>query len=1227
MASVLPPSSDPKHLEKIDAVIGHCLADVDPAVRRAAAQCVGLTCELLGPTYAAKFVAGAQAKLMDAKGREEARSGYALALGRLARAAFAQGAEAGGAAPLKRVVQLLAEVASSDAATPLTTEWASHALASVATAVAGGEVPHADFRPLGSPCLKVATSLCLAEPAPNAYTAAAIARLSTAIISTLTSDQAVPSAAAAGGKHAEQLATVVRRCGVVHAAACHLASTSTLLQAEWLSYACATLALPPALLPQHATVSHRLELPGAVLGALRSHNLALRRAAIAAQRAVLSATEAASGGAPSTALDKGASGAREKLVKAIFELLDFEESEEALEEAKVLLLESLDTTADREPSFWVKQLRGVALEIKKEKDKGDEPRGGGGGGGGGDEGDGEEGGGEGASGLPSGDSTEEGEAARRAQKELEMEAEEAKKWQHVALRWQTRLVAVECVRRLLAVLEQPAHFDLYLERAKKEAGETADCLCGRLAELVSVAFTAAAFPVEAMRPAGVAIVLDLADKFATAGDPDYEGHIILELYSAQISAALRPCFAPEAQPDLMAIGCAATARFLLALGTSARGHQVDPAAVRKLLALLTNAAEPKAIMALNFPEYSERAATMVRVAALHGAAQVWHACAARPAEHMELTKQLAPALGGLRDAWLALLRDFSLLDTAPKASRRLYRPYLYVPAMARAAHEQLHGAWLTVLGAVVASARTAVWPLGREQAVQIALEAPAAATEEAGAVEPMPIKTRPLIEDMQLLIGLCSHRLHAYAAMRGDDVQPEALDEAFAEVLLCLQAIPPLLPAPDAAAPSAALPALGFLRLVELLRAVIGAPHVTLAVLLAASQVAADLCVSAAPYCRAGGDVAAALLPRLSSLVAAPLLRVCPQLQAMSAPPGVPAVPTAEALPLVLTSLKALAALPKALGEPAAALPWLPAPLLLALRLAHVAAAGRVDALSEPAVDAVKGLLAQLPPAHAPAPAGPAALVVARSATETALMLAAATPAAARLPLLHCALAGAALLPVEDGGCARTMASLHSALATLLAGNVAEQGAALSALQAELTRGAAAAATSGTGMPPPATLAHLRAMLPEVATLVHRSKQLESADKLGAVKLLLTSCVVAPPAALETMLSLTLPLLIGCLHVSVDGPASPKAKELATLAHSSITALAKRSPNEFRTAAANFSAETRTRMETAAREAAAAPTAPSTPGLSRGASGGALNTPGAAPKIALKMDFSAFGKK
>ena len=61
----------------------------------------------------------------------------------------------------------------------------------------------------------------------------------------------------------------------------------------------------------------------------------------------------------------------------------------------------------------------------------------------------------------------------------------------------------------------------------------------------------------------------------------------------------------------------------------------------------------------------------------------------------------------------------------------------------------------------------------------------------------------------------------------------------------------------------------------------------------------------------------------------------------------------------------------------------------------------------------------------------------------------------------------------------------------------------------------------------------------------------------------------------------------------------------------------------FRTAAAAFSVEVRTRMETALREAAVATAAP-TPG----AAGSSARTVAVEkPKIALKMDFSAFGKK
>ena len=46
-------------------------------------------------------------------------------------------------------------------------------------------------------------------------------------------------------------------------------------------------------------------------------------------------------------------------------------------------------------------------------------------------------------------------------------------------------------------------------------------------------------------------------------------------------------------------------------------------------------------------------------------------------------------IGNSLPRWLALLRDVALLDTQPKSERRAYRPYLYAPAVARAARQ--HG--------------------------------------------------------------------------------------------------------------------------------------------------------------------------------------------------------------------------------------------------------------------------------------------------------------------------------------------------------------------------------------------------------------------------------------------------------------------------------------------------------------------------------------------------------
>ena len=57
----------------IEQVLAPCLADADNAVRRAAAQSVALTAELLGASYARRFVASAQTKLADPKARDDAK--------------------------------------------------------------------------------------------------------------------------------------------------------------------------------------------------------------------------------------------------------------------------------------------------------------------------------------------------------------------------------------------------------------------------------------------------------------------------------------------------------------------------------------------------------------------------------------------------------------------------------------------------------------------------------------------------------------------------------------------------------------------------------------------------------------------------------------------------------------------------------------------------------------------------------------------------------------------------------------------------------------------------------------------------------------------------------------------------------------------------------------------------------------------------------------------------
>ena len=291
-------------------------------------------------------------------------------------------------------------------------------------------------------------------------------------------------------------------------------------------------------------------------------------------------------------------------------------------------------------------------------------------------------------------------------------------------------------------------------------------------------------------------------------------------------------------------------------------------------------------------------------------------------------------------------------------------------------------------------------------------------------------------EDLALLIGLCTHRLSAYAEAAG-----AVSDEERVETLLCLTSLRPLLRgASSAPSPTAALPAQSFMRLVSLVRAVSECPHVSYDVLLATSTLAHDVCAAAAPYVQppvATPAQATALLTPLCALAAAPMMRACPQLQATPPTLGLgrpsPPAPLPESISMIASSLRSTAALPRALPSDEARLGWLPAPLMLSLQVAHIAAASSVEALAEPALEAVRSLLDLLPAAGggSGAAVAEAASLVARSATETALALASSVPAAARLPLVNCLLACAAAMSPTDGSCATTAAKVHAHLEEL----------------------------------------------------------------------------------------------------------------------------------------------------------------------------------------------------
>ena len=346
---------------------------------------------------------------------------------------------------------------------------------------------------------------------------------------------------------------------------------------------------------------------------------------------------------------KAVNAAANTLEEQLYASFDSETNEELAEFIREMILELLAATAVVTPSRWVDLTRLILTSA------GPKPK---------EEGDKDDGGGEEEEQEPDddgGDDDGDGPRRPRGASMVRTEVVRPKYSLPSAPRWQTKVFAVENVRRVLLQIAAAkpglvkVHFNLGPARDVRAQGNRTDFVIFRLNELIRIAFNAATSPVDGLHTAGLDCLQEVIERFAPSEDPDFEEHSIMEQYQAQISAALRPAFAPESSPDILSRGCAVTALYIRS------GVISEVADLKRVVQLLTTLLDKfkeeqetrKPVEGLT--GLSPHAHLIVKLAVLTAWAELYVATSSKPA----LMDVVEPYLSTLSKLWVQLLCDFA----------------------------------------------------------------------------------------------------------------------------------------------------------------------------------------------------------------------------------------------------------------------------------------------------------------------------------------------------------------------------------------------------------------------------------------------------------------------------------------------------------------------------------------------------------------------------------------
>ncbi|KAK3368145.1 armadillo-type protein [Podospora didyma] len=226
------------------------------------------------------------------------------------------------------------------------------------------------------------------------------------------------------------------------------------------------------------------------------------------------------------------------------------------------------------------------------------------------------------------------------------------------LRWQVTTFAMECLN------------DIFVLTAKDVTtnGESLaeSALQSKIADVVSMAFSASTSGVLEQRIWGLKIIGAVLKMFGKVPDPDFEEAMLLEQYQAQISSALTPAFAADSSPELAAEAVDVCAGFI------STGIVTDVDRMGRILKTLVSSLENFATEDENagigdLKGLSSNAQVMVKMSVF----AAWAELQVASSEQKYLLDVLKPHIGTLTPLWLESLREFARLRFEPDISMTL----------------------------------------------------------------------------------------------------------------------------------------------------------------------------------------------------------------------------------------------------------------------------------------------------------------------------------------------------------------------------------------------------------------------------------------------------------------------------------------------------------------------------------------------------------------------------